>query len=62
MSSFFMFMGAWGAVSVVTAFATARAMGFCARNDTREPEALAAYARRPQRLVLVRDPRSQRRA
>jgi hypothetical protein len=66
MSSVVMFVGAWVIVSVVTAFVAARVMGFAARKDTREPEALAAYARRPGRprhLTLVHDRRrDQRRA
>jgi transposase len=66
MNSLVMFGVGWIVVSVVSALVIARVMGFAARKDTREPEALAAYARRPERprhLTLVHDQsRDQRRA
>ncbi|HTI88550.1 MAG TPA: hypothetical protein VL966_18265 [Alphaproteobacteria bacterium] len=65
MSSLVMFVGVWFVVSVASAFVMARVMGFAARKDTPESEALAAYAHRPGRprhLTLVHDRGRDRRS
>jgi hypothetical protein len=63
MSSLFVFVSAWCVLSLVTAYAAARVMGFAARKDSPEPEMLAAYGRRRLHLALVYDRyRDQRRA
>jgi hypothetical protein len=65
MNSLVMFGVGWIVVSVVSALVIARFMGFAARKDMAGPEALAAYARRPDRprhLTLVHDRGRDRRS